>query len=558
MLRIFKKSEHSFSFLNATQFLGALNDNLFKFFLVFFLINVEGGKEASTILAIAGAVFVIPFLLFSSAAGVMADKISKTSIIISMKIAEVLIMSFGILAIFLKSTHALWGLLFLMAAQSAIFGPSKYGIIPEVVEPKKVSKANGVLNSFTFLAVIIGTFLASFITDITNKNFVLASLLCLVVAIVGLFTSIKITKTAARSSKKKINPLFIYEIYKTLKATKKRPYLLITVIGSAYFLFIGGFAQLNIIPFAMQSLNMTDVGGGYLFLVTAIGIAVGSYIAGKLSKEEVELAISCVAGFILSILLLSLSLFSFSFPIVVICLLLLGIFGGIFLIPFDAYIQLKSPDRRRGQIIAAANFLSFCGVLLASFFLYFISSLLKLSPAFGFFLMGIITFVFNLIITGKLADYFIPFIGKKFLFLIYKIDYDKIPQNSILILQKKKWIEALLLFTFIPNLKILTSSYKHTLFKKLFSNIYVIKQKYLKSYFEKAIKISKINLTTCIYSDAKFKLNQVKNNIPSNINDHYQNIYIVDVKYILVQKKLLLMNFHKKMLSYSFYPVTID
>ena len=200
----------SFYLLNATQFLGALNDNVFKLLVIYLLINVKGAIAANSILSLAGAIFVIPFLIFSSGAGVLADKISKRTIIVITKVLELIIMLFGMIAVYFQWEFGSYAALFCMAAQSALFGPSKYGVIPELVESKMVSKANGSMTSFTYLAIILGTFLASFITDITNKNFVLVSVFCVFIAIIGLLTSLGISRTEPQRSPKKINPFFLY------------------------------------------------------------------------------------------------------------------------------------------------------------------------------------------------------------------------------------------------------------------------------------------------------------------------------------------------------------
>lgn len=262
---LFKTDYRSFYLLNTTQFLGALNDNIFKLLVIFLFIHIKGAAAAPAILSLAGAIFVIPFLLFSSGAGVLADKISKRTIIVIAKVLELIIMLFAVLAVYLQSEFGAFTCLFCMAAQSALFGPSKYGIIPELIEEKKVSKANGSITSFTYLAIILGTFLASFLTDITNKNFVFVTGFCVLVAIVGVLTSLGIRRTEPQRSTKKINPFFLYEIYQTLRASWKVPHLITAMFSSAFFLFIGSFTQLNIIPFAIQSLGLSEVGGGYLF-----------------------------------------------------------------------------------------------------------------------------------------------------------------------------------------------------------------------------------------------------------------------------------------------------
>ena len=112
-------------YLNITQFLGALNDNLYKFFLVFLLIDDQGPESANTVVAAAGAVFVIPFLLLSGTAGILADQYSKSRITVWTKVLEVIIAGFGVLAFFTRSAWASYTVLFLLGAQSALCGPSK-------------------------------------------------------------------------------------------------------------------------------------------------------------------------------------------------------------------------------------------------------------------------------------------------------------------------------------------------------------------------------------------------------------------------------------------------
>lgn len=490
-MRIYPKN--SFLFLNISQFLGALNDNIFKLLVVYFLIDKEGVEMAPAILSLAGALFVIPFLLFSSAAGILADRLSKRTIIVSMKSFELLIMLLSILAIYLQTTTWLYFLLFLLATHSAIFGPSKYGIIPEIVESKNVSKANGTLTSLTFLAIIFGTFLASFLTDISHKNFYVVSFSCCFFSILGLLSCFQIQRTAPQGSSRRINPFFFYEIYKTLKISSQTPNLLSAICGSAFFLFIGGFVQLNIIPFAIQSLHLSEVDGGYLFLATAIGIAFGSFLAGKWAKGDAPLALSCLAGFFMSLFLLLLFIFShFFFPVVAL-LILLGISGGLYLIPFDSYLQINSQDSERGQIIASSNFLSFCGVLLASFALYFFSEVFHFTAASGFGWISLIAFLFNLTLTGRMSHLFFSFFAQKILKTFFLPQVKKAPSfDTLLLLSKCSWIIPLLLFSFLPNAKIIVykkSSLRFPFLNGLFNTLFICRS--MDSLFEKAKAVKK-------------------------------------------------------------------
>jgi acyl-[acyl-carrier-protein]-phospholipid O-acyltransferase/long-chain-fatty-acid--[acyl-carrier-protein] ligase len=499
----------SFYFLNVTQFLGALNDNIFKLLVIYLLINVKGPAAANSILSLAGAVFVIPFLLFSSGAGVLADRISKRTIIVFTKILELAIMIFGLISVSFVWEFGAYTALFFMATQSAIFGPSKYGIIPELVDSKMVSKANGSMTSFTYLAIILGTFLASFITDITDKNFVFEAGFCVLIAVIGLLTSLGITRTAPQNSPKKINPVFLYEIYQTLKISWKIPHLLPAIYGSSFFLFIGAFTQLNIIPFAMQSLGLSEVGGGYLFLATAVGIAIGAVLAGQLSKDRVEPGLSCICGFFIVLFFLSLYFFSWSLTLTILSLGLLGIFGGGYLIPFDAFLQVNSPDEKRGQVIASANFFSFIGVLLASVALYLISEKLGFTAASGFAFMAILTLLSNIVITGRLSGLFFPFFVHKILkrFRKLKLACPTPDPSTIIILQSNSWYDALLLFSCFPRLKILVPDhyFRHfPWFNGLLECIKIVPPEpdmhsTLKTLFGQAKRFQGQNSTVCLF-----------------------------------------------------------
>lgn len=443
--------------LNITQFLGALNDNIFKLLVIFFLIHIKGAADTNTILSLAGAFFVIPFLLFSSGSGVLADKVRKNKIIVWTKALEVMTMSASVLAVYIESPFFSYFLLFLMGTQSAIFGPSKYGIIPEIVAKDYVSQANGSITSMTYLAIIIGSPGASFITQITNRNFYIATSICVFIAIIGLLTSLGIRKTERGKSSKKINPFFFYEIYQSLALSVKRPFLFPAILAVAFFLFIGAYIQLNIIPFSMESLHLSEIEGGYLFSATAVGIAIGAKLAGKLSKAKVELGLASLSGFVIVLLFFLISLFSTKLIFVIIFLILLGVFGGMFLIPMEAFLQVASPNKRRGQIIAASNFLSFGGVLLAAFVLYLFNEKWGFSAAQSFALIGCLTLLFQCIIAGRMARHVLRYTALHILPLFYKLEWlGKIPTTpSVILTRKASFLETLSLFFYCKKTRTL-------------------------------------------------------------------------------------------------------
>lgn len=470
---------HSLGFLNASQFLGVINENIYKLVLIFFLIDIEGVEKANNILSLTGAVFVIPFILFSSLAGVLADRFSKSRLIMLIKGVEILVMGLVLFAFAFHSRVAGYCLLFLLTTQEALFGPSKYGIIPELVPRSQVSKANGLITSFTYLAIIVGTFLASFMTEITNRHYILVGAFCLLIAIAGFISTFGIRYIPPKGIKKKINPFFLQEIYQTLKICKEKKHLLVAMSSSAFFLFIGAFTQLNIIPFAIQSLHLSEIAGGYLFLSTALGIVLGAFVAGRVSKKNIELGLSCFSGFLIALAFFLLALFSHHLAAVIALLFFLGFFGGAFIVPFDSYIQVFSPEEQRGHAIGATNFLSFCGVLVASFALYFFNEMIGFSSAKSFFMMGVVTLAYSFFIFFRLSDFSLSYISKKVLRPFFKIDLIDVnlvykAPYPLLILQNGTWLKASLLSSLFPNVFFLVPEKNHHFFLKLFYSIHIL------------------------------------------------------------------------------------
>ncbi len=540
MRALFRTNLRSFYLFNTTQFLGALNDNIFKLLVIYFLIHVEGPSSANTILSLAGAIFVIPFLLFSSAAGVLADRLSKRSIIVFAKMFELVVTLSACLAIFFEWEKGLFTALFLMGTHSALFGPSKYGIIPELVESKMVPKANGSITSMTYLAIILGTLIASLLTYLTNKNFILIALFCVLISITGLISSLGIHRTEAKRSTKKINPFFLYEIYQTLRLSWTIPHLIPCIFCSSFFLFIGAFTQLNMIPFAMQSLGLSEVGGGFLFLATAIGIAIGAVLSGRLAKERVELAISCIAGFFIALFFILLWAFSSSLIGTILLLTLLGIVGGAYLIQFDSYLQINSPDLKRGQIIAASSFFSFVGALLAAFYLYLVNEHFGFSASDSFAILGIAALIVNVITIGRLSALFLPYFAKKILSKLYHPELTSpIPSPStVLFLHSRSWWHAILLFGMIPHLKLLVPAKplrKFPWINGFFDSIHLaprILNVYGMGKLSKELQEAKENReTVCIFFHRE---------IGPSIIENYQNhlkILSVDTLHIEVEKQ---------------------
>lgn len=449
MIHSFFKRFSSFTYLNVTQFLGALNDNIYKLLIVYFFIQLEGIEYSHQILATTGAIFVIPFLLFSTMSGTLADRFSKRDIIVLTKILELVIMALGVWAFSFESKWGSYAILFLLATQSALFGPSKYGIVPELVSTDKISKANGLMTSFTFLAIILGTFLASFLIQITGRNFIISAIFCTFIALVGLVSSFCIEQTPPSGSVKKIKLFFLQDVYNSIKIARQEISLLPAVCGAAYFLFLGAFIQLNMIPYAVQTLGLSDIQGGYLFFLTALGIGIGSLAAGKLSGRIVELGIVPLGALGITITCFCLDTFSYNLYAIIPLVTIVGFFGGLYEIPLDSYIQVASPKKFRGQIVALTNFLSFVGVLCASTLIYLNSEVFGVSANEGFSVMGCLSAIVTVLVTFQFFDYLTRFVASilsKLHFRTAAYGKENIPDcPAIYICAHTAWNDTLLL-----------------------------------------------------------------------------------------------------------------
>ena len=296
------------SFLWA-QFLGAFNDNVYK--IVVAMLAVDMASQAgggSGYLSLTGAVFILPFLLFSGYAGHVADVFSKRTVLVATKVFEILAMSLGVFASLSGRIELMLGILGLMALHSTFFSPAKYGILPEMLPDRDLSRANGLLEISTFLAIILGTSIGSFIFAAWKDHLGVISLVLVAIAIVGTLASWGIPRVPPSNVLKafRLNPWA--EIGSGLGRLYRDKTLWFTVMGIAYFWFLGALLQMDIILFGKAVMGLDDFWVGILGTFLAIGIGVGSLAAGRLSGDKVEpglvpLGSICMGGF--SILLAS-------------------------------------------------------------------------------------------------------------------------------------------------------------------------------------------------------------------------------------------------------------
>ncbi|ULN65069.1 MFS transporter [Vibrio gigantis] len=356
-----------------TQFLGAFNDNIFKNVLLLFVAfaSVDTLPISSNLfINLAAGLFILPFFLFSALAGVLADKYEKSWFIRKVKLLEVVIMSLGAIGFIYESYGILLLLLFLMGTQSAFFGPVKYALLPQQLETKELVSGNALVETGTFLAILIGTLGAGIIASEESAKLIAA--VCIVLfAVLGYVSScfIPLAPSNAPDLKVKWQPVKLTRA--TLAIAKKDHPTFQALMSISWFWFLGAAYLTQFPNFTKLHLNGTESSVAFLLALFSVGIAIGSLACDKLSNHRIEIGIVPMGSLGISIfgLLMAISIpeslpsfrsfhqfvaYSELWPLFA-YLLLLGISGGSFIVPLYSLMQLRAKPDERAQVIAGLN-----------------------------------------------------------------------------------------------------------------------------------------------------------------------------------------------------------
>jgi acyl-[acyl-carrier-protein]-phospholipid O-acyltransferase/long-chain-fatty-acid--[acyl-carrier-protein] ligase len=381
--------------LLSTQFLTALNDNVFRWLVIGIAKDHVSEDEVGNVLMGGTLGFVLPYLVLAAPAGYLADRYSKRSVILGCKLAEIVIMVLGVGAILCGGLGPAWsiGLLMttvtLMGGQSAMFSPARAGSIPEILRPELISKANGLFTLATVIASVIGMVVGNGLADVTSPpegsslppgvhQWWLSAAVLIGVAVIGTLTALPIQKLPPGDRTRKFPWDAPQQTWRDLAMLGSKLPLLRVAMGVAFFYAVGALAQLNIDQLAAEGGAVVESAKSPLLLSLIAGVCVGSILAGYWSGDHVELGILPLGA--LGVALFSMLLFTVpqtlfqpatsvtpAFVWTCVLLGLLGISAGLFNVPLEAYVQHRSPRASRGSILAATNFLVFGGICVASF-----------------------------------------------------------------------------------------------------------------------------------------------------------------------------------------------
>ena len=432
-----------------TQFLGAFNDNFLKMVVSFVALNVAAANADGYVELIA-FLFILPSALFSGYAGHLADVYSKRSILVAVKVFEIVVMGLAFVAFLAGRIQPMLGVVFLMGLHAAFFSPAKYGILPEILPEKDLSRGNGLLEMSTFTAIILGTSLGGAIFSLWKNDLPAVGALMIALALLGMLTSLRIPSVAASGAAKllRLNPFG--EIYHGIRRLRGDRALWLTVLGISYFWFLGALVQINLLFFGKELLHLDEFHIGLLGTFLAIGIGMGSLAAGRLSGDHVELGLVPLGSIAMGVCLGLVSLSAPSYPLTAASLVLLGFSAGLFAVPLNAMLQQRSGRAERGQLIATNNFMNTIGIFLAAGSHWLLKSPLQLSPDTIILLVGLLTLVATGVILSLLPDYFVRFVTWLLTHTLYRIQIvgeQHIPVQgpALLVSNHVSFVDALLI-----------------------------------------------------------------------------------------------------------------
>lgn len=350
-----------------TQFQGAFSDNALKWLVIFLILGSglsKGEQDAMT--SHAGTLFAVPFLLFSAASGWLADRVSKRSVMVGVKLAEIAIMFFAAAGLALGSTVMQLAAICLMGLHSTFFAPAKYGIIPEMVPASQLSRANGILEMLTFVAIILGTVTGGWLAEEMQGRQMWSGILLAALAGFGLLTALRVPAVPAADPQKPFRINFLADLWTQFSHMRKDRDLWRANLGNTAFFYIAALVQLNLALFAKQDFGMEPKQQSWLQAALCLGIGAGSVLAGKLSRGTIAYGLLPIGAGLMTLGGIALGWPGIGVYPFAAALAVLGIGGGLFIVPVAAVLQHRAPAAEKGGVQAAASWLSWVGIALAA------------------------------------------------------------------------------------------------------------------------------------------------------------------------------------------------
>ena len=438
--------------LIVTQFQGAFSDNALKWLVSFLLLGMglERGKRDLLFVLVVPLLFSVPFLLFSMTGGYLADRFSKRSVTAGLKVMEICVMLIALVGLAASNLFIAAAAIFLVSTQAALFGPAKYGLLPELLPEKKLSWGNGILELGTFLASITGTVAGGLLATWFRGQQAWSGVVLIVLAGIGLVTSLGISCVPAANPAKKFRRNMFGDLCSQIREMRKDRVLWLAVLGNVYFWFLASLLLLNIVLYATDTLRVDDTHTSLLLVALSLGIGVGSFAAGYLSGGKIEYGLIPLGAIGITVMCALLSRASLGYGSIAAHLSILGFLAGFFAVPVNALIQHRPAPDRKGGIIAAANLLSFVGIALQPVAQYSMIRLGHPNPPRVFLISAGLTLFATVYVTYLLPDSLLRFVLWLLTHSIYRIKVegrDNIPERggALFVCNHMSFVDAFLL-----------------------------------------------------------------------------------------------------------------
>ena len=402
----------SFFGLLCLQFLTVLNDNTYRWLATPLGYEILGPQHKSMILTLGVACFAVPYMVLMAPAGYLGDRFSKRNVMAACMLLQAGIIVFGMGSILLGSVYLVFTNLAVMGAQGALLGPARLGAVPETVRENRISAANGLIGMASVLAAVVGSILGNYLYVVTGPDgkthWWISGGIMLTFALLGWAATFLITKRPAADPARPFPKHAFKQTSDSFKAISRHPDLLGAACASGYLWFMAALAQVNVYLLGTTILDINQAQVGPLLAMLAGGVAIGSVIAGIWSGGRVDpgltpigavgIIVSAVAVYLIDSFAPSGSDAAYYGSCV--ALFGMGASAGLYDVPLASYLQNYTPEKSRGEILAASNFLIFGAMLIAAGGFWILSVPFGLSaPQIFLIAGGITTIVFFVVLS---------------------------------------------------------------------------------------------------------------------------------------------------------------
>lgn len=469
-------AERRFAPFFATQFLGAANDNIFKYAFTL-LVTYQAARLSALDTALAvnliAGVFILPFLLFSATSGQIADKFDKARVMQAVKAFEVAIMAIGAWGLAHANFNVLLACTFLMGLHSTLFGPVKFAYLPQVLRPDEIVGGNGLVEMGTFVAILIGTMAAGALIDASPSGPLIVAGVCIGVALAGLLASLWIPSSQPSDPRLAIswNPFAV--TWQNIRVARRDRAVFLSLLGISWLWFFGAVFLTQFPQYARDVLGGAPAVANLLLGVFTVGVALGALACERLSRHQVEIGLVPLGSLGMTVFTVDLYFASRGLPLasgqgatafiaqsahwrLLADLFLLAVFAGLYSVPLYALIQTRGEATHRARIIATNNILNAVFLILSAGFGVLVLAALGWTIAELFLATAVLNLAVAVFIYRLVPEFLMRFLSWVLVGTMYRVrtaGTERIPATgpAVIVANHVSFVDALVLMAISPR-----------------------------------------------------------------------------------------------------------